>query len=265
MLIDSHCHLDAVDFDLDRDAVIGRAVSSGVEMIVVPAVHRTNFEAVLELSRKYPQCACAIGVHPMYVGDSNPEDIQNMVPLLKDRNVVAVGEIGLDFFVEGFDRSSQEYFFIEQLKLAKEYGLPVILHVRRSIDIILKYLRIHRVSGGIAHAFNGSEQQAHEFIKLGFKLGFGGAMTYQRATRIRKLAAQLPLDSIVLETDAPDIPPEWLGHGRRNSPEHLPRIAQVLAELRGEDLRKIIEVTGRNALQALPNIANLYTSPHKSH
>ncbi|HEY8354691.1 MAG TPA: TatD family hydrolase [Methylophilaceae bacterium] len=265
MLIDSHCHLDAAEFDADRQTVLGAAFAAGVGMIVVPAVHRSTFEPVLNLTRQYPQCVCALGIHPMYVERSSMEDIGALEPLLQDPHVVAVGEIGLDFFVEGYDRTLQEAFFIEQLKLAKAHDLPVILHVRRSIDIILKYLRIHRVRGGIAHAFNGSEQQAQEFIRLGFKLGFGGAMTYPRATRLRKLAAVLPLESIVLETDAPDIPPEWLGHGGRNSPEHLPQIAQVLAELRGAEISQIIDTTGRNVLQALPRLGNLCTPAHKSH
>jgi len=151
------------------------------------------------------------------------------------------------------------------LKLARACDLPVILHVRRSIDVILKYLRIYKVCGGIAHAFNGSEQQAHEFIKLGFKLGFGGAMTYPRATKLRQLASPLPLEALVLETDAPDMAPEWLGHGRGNSPEQFPRIAQVLAELRGVEIAQIIDMTGCNVLQALPKLAHLCTPAHKSH
>lgn len=265
MLIDSHCHLDAAEFDADRAAVISAAVAAGIDRMVVPAVHRETFVPVLRLSQQHPQCACALGIHPMYVERSAPEDLDALKTLLADPNVVAVGEIGLDFFVEGYDRALQEFYFVEQLKLAKAFDLPVILHVRRSIDVILKYLRIYKVCGGIAHAFNGSEQQAHEFIKLGFKLGFGGAMTYPRATKLRQLATQLPLEALVLETDAPDMAPEWLGHGRRNSPEQLPRIAQVLAELRGVEIAQIIDMTGCNVLQALPKLVHLCTPAHKSH
>lgn len=264
MLVDSHCHLDAAEFDVDRTAVISAAIAAGVEMMVVPAVHRETFAPVLRLPQLHPQCACALGIHPMYVERSTPDDLEALKSLLDDPRVVAVGEIGLDFFVEGYDRALQEFYFVEQLKLAKAFDLPVILHVRRSIDIILKYLRIYKVRGGIAHAFNGSEQQAQEFIKLGFKLGFGGAMTYPRATKLRQLAAQLPLEAMVLETDAPDMAPEWLGHGRRNSPEQLPLIARVLAELRCIEIAQMIDTTGRNVLQVLPKLAHLCTPAHKS-
>jgi TatD DNase family protein len=160
---------------------------------------------------------------------------------------VAVGEIGLDFFIDHYDRARQEYFFVEQLKLAKEFNLPVLLHIRRAQDAILKLLRQHKVKGGIAHAFNGSRQQADEFIKLGFKLGFGGAMTYSRASKLRELAATLPLENIVLETDAPDIPPDFLERGQPNKPEYLPRIAQTLAELRKITLAQIAQATTTNA------------------
>ncbi len=174
---------------------------------------------------------------------------------------MAIGEIGLDFFIEGYDKAQQEYFFTEQLKLARKYDLPVILHVRKSSDDVLKHLRRIKVRGGIAHAFNGSRQQADRFIEMGFKLGFGGAMTYDRALRIRELARTLPLESIVLETDAPDIPPEWLGHKGRNTPGELPRIAEVLAELRQADSAEVAEITAKNAFTALPKLAQLYTPP----
>ena len=163
---------------------------------------------------------------------------------------VAVGEIGLDFFVPGIDAGKQESFFVEQLKIARDFDLPVLLHVRRSVDQVLKCLRRIGVHGGIAHAFNGSRQQADEFLRLGFKLGFGGTMTFPRATRIRQLAASLPLESIVLETDAPDIPPAWLD-GCRNTPQELVRIAGVLAELRDLSFRDVERVTTENALSLL--------------
>ena len=167
-------------------------------------------------------------------------------------SAVAVGEIGLDFFVPDYDQARQEYFFSEQLKLAQEFDLPVLLHVRRAQDTVLKHLRRIKVRGGIAHAFNGSRQQADEFIKLGFKLGFGGAMTHSRALRIRELAASLPLESIVLETDAPDIPPDFLARGRPNEPKYLPRIAETLAMLRGISLHEVATATTRNTAHVLP-------------
>jgi TatD DNase family protein len=177
---------------------------------------------------------------------------------LDDPHFVAIGEIGLDFFVPGLSsgplRDKQEYFYSEQLRIARDFDLPVLLHVRRSQDTILKYLRRIKVCGGIAHAFNGSFQQAGIFIDLGFKLGFGGAMTFPRALQIRRLAGELPPDAIVLETDAPDISPAWL-HPKRNSPEELPRIGHVLAELRGMEADAVAEMTSRNARSVLPRLA----------
>jgi TatD DNase family protein len=265
MLIDSHCHLDAPEFDLDRDAVAQTAKQTGVGMIVIPAVCRENFQQVIQLSAQYPHCCYALGIHPMYVDGAQPSDLALLKQLIVEQlalpkpKIVAVGEIGLDFFVTQENRETQEYFFSEQLKIAKEFDLPVILHVRKAVDDILKHLRRNKVRGGIAHAFNGSAQQAEAFIDLGFKLGFGGAMTYPRALKIRELAKNLPLDSIVLETDSPDIPPEWLGTKGRNSPAELAKIAQILADLRGVKVSQIIEKTSKSVYTVLPKIAGLYT------
>src|SRR5574340_28889 len=253
MFVDTHCHLDAAEFGDSQAALAGAAQAAGVERLVVPAVARANFAAVRRLCERFPACAPAYGIHPMYVEEAQPEDLDVLRGYLAQPATVAVGEIGLDFFVEPHDRARQEYFFVEQLKLAREFDLPVLLHVRRAQDIVLKHLRQARVRGGIAHAFNGSRQQADEFIKLGFKLGFGGAMTYSRATRLRELAATLPLEAIVLETDAPDIPPAFLQAGEPNKPEYLPRIAQTLAELRGMPLEEIARITTENAMAALPD------------
>ena len=265
MLIDSHCHLDAAEFDLDRDAVAQAAKQAGVGLIVIPAVSRENFQQVIELSNQFTHCKFALGIHPMCVDSAQPSDLSLLKQListqlaLPDHQLVAVGEIGLDFFVTTDNRETQEYFFSEQLKIANEFNLPVILHVRKAVDDILKHLRRHKVRGGIAHAFNGSAQQAQTFIDLGFKLGFGGAMTYSRALHLRDLAKNLPLESLVLETDAPDIPPEWVGNINRNAPAELAKIAQVLADLRGLEIAQIIEITGKNVLQVLPKIADLCT------
>jgi TatD DNase family protein len=265
MLIDTHCHLDAAEFDADRDAVAQSAAQVGVKMIVVPAVERANFQTVMNLSAQQPHVCYALGIHPMYVDNAKPSDLTLLKKLITEQlampnnKLVAVGEIGLDFFVTQQNCETQEYFFTEQLKIAKEFNLPVILHVRRAVDDVLKYLRKYKITGGIAHAFNGSPQQAEEFIKLGFKLGFGGAMTYPRALKIRELAKTLPIESIVLETDAPDIPPEWLGTKGRNSPQQLLKIAQCLADLRGLKITQIIEITGKNSVQILPNLVGLCT------
>ena len=265
MFIDTHCHLDASEFDADRDAVALAALHDGVSAIVVPAVERANFDKVCRVADQYPHCAMALGIHPMYVDNAQTDDVQCLAHLIEKKQPVAIGEIGLDFFVEGYNRARQEYYFVEQLKLARQFDLPVILHVRRAVDDILKYLRRIKVRGGIAHAYNGSRQQADEFIKLGFKLGFGGAMTYPRALKIRELAATLPLEAIVLETDAPDIPPEWIGSQGRNSPDQIPKIAQALADFRGLKITEVAEITTKNALDILPKLTDLCTRPHVPH
>lgn len=250
-MIDSHCHLDAAEFDSDRDAVHARALAAGVSGIVIPSVERANFGAVAALCRDYTGCHPAYGIHPMYVARAEEEDLQALRDTLQREQAVAVGEIGLDNFIADPDVKKQTHFFVEQLKIARDFDLPVIMHVRKSIDQILRELRKYKVGGGIAHAFNGSRQQADEFIRLGFKLGFGGAMTWQRALKIRELAATLPVDSIVLETDSPDIPPEWVGNQGRNEPAELPRIAAVLAVLRGMSVAELSERTIANTRAAL--------------
>ncbi len=253
MLIDTHCHLDAGEFAGDRDAVQAAALAAGVERIVVPAIGVGNFAAVRDCVARYPGCVAAYGIHPLYVGEAQAGDLAELRRWLAAEPAVAVGEIGLDHYVADVDPQRQEYFFVEQLKLAREFELPVVLHVRRAVDAVLKQLRRIRVPGGIAHAFNGSRQQADEFRKLGFALGFGGALTFSGSTRIRQLAATLPDDAIVLETDAPDIPPAWLGGGR-NTPGELPRIAGELAALRGLSLAEVSAMTARNACRVLPGL-----------
>lgn len=252
MLIDTHCHLDATEFDHDRAAVITAARACGVGAIVVPAVSVATFETTRGVCAGQPGWAWpAYGLHPVYVKSHQRDHIGALRRQLQLHAAVAVGEIGLDGFVDGLDMDEQQWFFVEQLKLAREFDLPVVLHVRRAVDLVLKHLRRQRPCAGIAHAFNGSLQQAQAFIDLGFKLGFGGAMTWERALNIRRLAASLPLEAIVLETDAPDIAPVWDAH-RRNSPANLARIATVLAELRGVEVATIIQATADNARQVLP-------------
>jgi len=251
MLIDTHCHLDAAEFGAQQPALLQAAQAAGVAHIVVPSVECGNFAAVRELCRQHPACAPAYGIHPMYVDDATEYDLSILRDYLRDGQPVAVGEIGLDFFIQHYDQTRQEHFFAEQLKLAREFDLPVLLHTRRANDTVLKHLRQSKVRAGIAHAFSGSRQQADEFIKLGFKLGFGGAMTYPRATRIRELAATLPLEAIVLETDAPDMAPAFLERGQPNKPEYLIRIAQTLATLRGISFEEVARITTENVLSVL--------------
>jgi TatD DNase family protein len=267
--IDTHCHLDAAEFSADADAVRARARAAGVTHCVLPAVALDNFEAVRALARRHGD-SYALGIHPLCTGSAAPDDLERLDHALGeargDPRLVAVGEIGLDFAAGAPDRELQEFFVAGQMRLARRHDLPVILHVRRSADALLKHLRREAVTG-IAHAFNGSRQQADEFVKLGFRLGFGGTVTYERAQQIRRLAAELPLTAIVLETDAPDIPPHWLyrtaadrAAGRpqgRNEPGELPRIAEVLAGLRGLAPGELARVTTENAMRALPKLAAL--------
>jgi TatD DNase family protein len=265
MLIDSHCHLDALEFSDEQDAIIKNALHHGVEKIIIPAVNRKSFDDVIELRKKFPNCFYALGFHPMYIHDMKDGDMDTLKTYLKTYEPVAVGEIGLDFFVTKDNKTIQEEIFVAQLKLASAFDLPVIMHVRHAIDDVLKNLRRYPVKGGIAHAFNGSMQQAEAFIEMGFKLGFGGAMTYTRATHIQALAKSLPIESIVLETDAPDIPPSWLGHQGRNTPGELHQIATFFAELRGMNLTSVIETSHQNTLDALPKIVQLCTSAENLH
>ena len=283
MWIDSHCHLDAAEFDADRAAVVQRARAAGVSRLVLPAVAASNFERVRELAHQF-DAVYALGIHPLCVGQAVDEDLDRLQAALTthrdDPRLVAVGEIGLDHFVSErgplpeqamqHDRARQMRFYVAQLKLARQAGLPVILHVRRSADSLLKGLRQVVVAGGIAHAFNGSAAQALLFVQRGFKLGFGGTLTFERALQIRALAQTLPADALVLETDAPDIPPHWLYRTAaqrlvnpqqgRNEPAELPRIAQSLAALRGWTLAQTAALTAVNVRAALPRLAALHAS-----
>ena len=275
--IDTHCHLDATEFSPDTREVAARALEAGVTHCVLPAVAVGNFERVRQLAHQFGY-SYGLGIHPLCVADAQEGDLAILdaeLTLRKDDpRLVAVGEIGLDYFVPALNQSPlkerQEYFYKEQLKQARKHGLPVILHVRRSADKLLKHLRVIQPVGGwsgIAHAFNGSQQQANEFLKLGFKLGFGGTVTFEAALQIRQLAVAVPLEGLVMETDSPDIPPQWayktaaeraaLVPQGRNEPAELPRIAQQVAELRGISALELAATTTRNALQALPKLANL--------
>ena len=274
MWIDTHCHLDAPEFAADRDAVRSQARQAGVSLCVLPAVQRSDWAGVQALAAHHGD-AYALGIHPLYVPQAHEDDLLALDAALTaardDPRLVAVGEIGLDFFVpalcEPAMRERQWHFYTAQLQLARQHGLPVLLHVRRSADLLLKGLRQVGVQGGIAHAFNGSAQQAQAFIALGFALGFGGAMTFERATALRALACTLPLQALVLETDAPDIPPQWIyrtaqarAEGQpqgRNTPAELPRIAQVLAALRGLPVDALAQATADNARRVLPGLRGL--------
>ena len=262
MWIDTHCHLDAPEFERALPGVIQAAAEKNVQAILLPAVKAGDCQHVREIAKQYsqliPGLVYTLGIHPLYTNQAQEGDIaileQEISQSLADPRFVGIGEIGLDYFVEGLDPHKQEYFFNAQLDLAQQFQLPVVLHVRRSQDVILKALRRRKVPGGIAHAFNGSFQQAEQFIELGFKLGFGGAATYERALQIRRLLTDLPIGSIVTETDAPDIPPAWLREEGLafNEPAFLPRIARTLASIRGVNEADFALAVWRNAMQVLP-------------
>lgn len=266
MLIDTHCHLDAREFDSDRTDVIQRAANAGVGHILIPAVATYNFNVVRDLAHQFPGGAYALGIHPICIPGAKTEDLVTLEraveSALDDPRFVAIGEIGLDFFIPKLKTSEmqrkQEEFYEAQLKLADAYQLPVILHVRRSQDRILKYLRRRPDLRGVAHAFNGSFDQAEAFLKLGFVLGAGGAMTFSRARQIRRLVTELPLESWVLETDAPDIPPAWLSSedekAPRNEPAEIARIAEVLAELREASVDEVLRMTSKNVKRVFPRL-----------
>ena len=276
MWIDSHCHLDAAEFANDALQERARAAAAGVCHCILPAVEVKNFDAVRVLAHATGDSYC-LGIHPLYVAQATDLDLHELEAALTrfqdDPRLVAVGEIGLDYFVpelaESPLREKQEHFFRAQLKLAQRHGLPVVLHVRRSVDRILKYLRAlaPAAPAGIAHAFNGSDVQARALTQMGFKLGFGGALTYDRATHLRALSQSLPLDALVLETDSPDIVPHWLyrtaderrqGHATpRNSPAELPRIGAELAQVRGISADAMAHATSANVCDVLPRVRHL--------
>jgi TatD DNase family protein len=262
MWIDTHCHLDAPEFASSLNSIIDSAKEKKVSAILLPAVKAGDFHDVRLLATQYgnqiPGLVYTLGIHPLYTNQALESDLnlleRQISEALADARFVGVGEIGLDYFVEDLDPHQQEHFFHAQLDLAEQFQLPVILHVRRSQDAILKALRRRKIPGGIAHAFNGSFQQAKQLIELGFKLGFGGAATYERALQIRRLLKELPIESIVTETDAPDIPPAWLRAENLtfNEPAFLPRIAQELAAIRGVSDGEFASAVWCNAMQVLP-------------
>ncbi len=249
-LIDSHSHLDFSEFDNDRAAAIERATKAGVSDIIVSATTADRWSLVKVLCDKQPPCHAAYGLHPMFMSEHNSNHLDDLKQLLTNEKPIAIGEIGLDYFIDDAkdenNRKAQRDLFVAQLALADEFNLPVIIHARKSLDIVLKHLRqFPRLQGSI-HSFSGSEQQARQLINLGFYLGFGGPITYNRATRLRKLVAALPLESILLETDSPD-QPDTLNYNARNEPAYLLNVARVVVDLCGIEVEEVARVTTKNA------------------
>ncbi len=271
MWIDTHCHLDAREFDADRDAVVGQARAAGVHHIVVPAIARWNFDVVRALAHRHAGCSYALGIHPLCAAQASDDDLielrRQVAASMDDPRFVAIGEIGLDFFIPDPQVERQNAVYQAQLKIAREFDLPVLLHVRKSQDQVRSAAARAGVRRGSAHAFNGSDDQARRYIETGFKLGFGGVFTFSRANRIRRLAAEVPLESIVLETDAPDLAPAWLAGdqfseqvGTRNAPAEVAGIAAALAALRGISVDTLAAQARRNSVDAIPRLAALLES-----
>jgi TatD DNase family protein len=249
-LIDTHCHLDVAEFDADRAAVLASARAAGVIRQVIPAITAAGWNGLLSLCHEQEGLYPALGLHPVYLDHHRDDDVMRLEEWVVRERPVAIGEIGLDFFVEGLDRKRQQALFEAQLAVAEQYRLPVLLHVRKAHDQVLQSLKKFNLCGGIAHAFNASMQQAEQYLAMGFCFGIGGMLTYERSRRIRELAQNLPLESLVLETDAPDMSPA-AHHGVRNSPEYLPEVLRTLAGLRGMNEEELARQTTANAMRVL--------------
>ena len=248
MLVDSHCHLDAPEFDHDRDAVIQRARQAGVWQQVIPAITADGWPRLRKICATQAGLFPAYGLHPMFLSAHQPEHLQVLGEWIAREKPLAVGECGLDFFVEGLDASAQQHYFDGQLALAHEFGLPVIVHARRAVDtVIASFKRIGKLRG-VVHSFSGSPEQARQLWRMGFLLGIGGPATYERANRLRDLVTTMPLDYLLLETDAPDQPDAGI-RGQRNEPARLAQICETIAQLRGVEAEVVAEATSRNARQ----------------
>lgn len=255
MLVDSHCHLDAPEFALDREAVIQRAVAAGVVGQIVPAISAAGWPALKEVCAVGRGLFPAYGLHPMFLSKHAPEHLTQLGDWLAREAPVAVGECGLDYFVEELDQAQQRFYFDGQLALARDFNLPVIVHARRAVDAVIAAIK--RVGGlrGVVHSFSGSPEQARQLWQLDFMLGIGGPVTYERANRLRSLVAEMPLDYLLLETDAPD-QPDAQHRGQRNEPARLSFVCETVATLRGVPTSAVAEATTANA-QRLFNLPPL--------
>jgi TatD DNase family protein len=258
-LIDTHCHLDHPSLFKNIEKIVKNSVNNDIDRIIVPSVSPKNLNDVIKISQRFDLCSIALGFHPFFADRIKDEDFKTLYLLLIEYDVIAVGEIGLDKFLDNIPLSTQEKIFKKQLDLAEKLELPIIVHARGMIDQIIKNIREKKIKGGIIHAFNGSFQQAEQLIKLGFKLGFGGVLTFERAKHVRSLAKNLPMESIVLETDAPDMNPSWLESTLPNEPAQLKKILQIFSKLRGLDIEVFADTLRRNTIEVLPKLGKLYT------
>ena len=245
-LVDSHSHFDVDAFDVDRAETLARARDAGVVAQVVPAIDAAGWPRLKSVCASAPGLHAAYGLHPMYLPAHRPEHLIALREHLQLDACVAVGEIGLDYFAEGLDHDQQQHYFEAQLALAREFELPVIVHARRAVDAVIATLRRFAPVRGVVHSFAGSEEQAQQLYKLGYLLGIGGPITYARAQRLHRLVANMPLEHLLLETDAPDQPDaQW--RGQRNEPARLPVVLDAIAGLRGENREVNAAATTENA------------------
>ncbi|WP_058358608.1 TatD family hydrolase [Xanthomonas translucens] len=247
-LIDSHCHLDAAEFDGDRAAVIARAQAAGIAAQVLPAVTAASWPKLREVCTMADGLSPDYGLHPLFLDEHHPEHLPLLGEWIARERPCAIGECGLDLFVEGLDEAEQQRYFLGQLQLAREFDLPLIVHARRAVDAVILAIRKVGRLRGVVHSFAGSTEQAQQLHKLDFLIGLGGPVTYERAQRLRRLAAELPLQQLLLETDAPD-QPDALIRGQRNEPARLRTVLDTIAMLRGQPAAEIAEQTTRNAQQ----------------
>ncbi len=245
-LTDSHAHIDDASFDADRDAMFTRASDAGVKHVVVPAIDRSSWGRIASICAKHPQAHPAYGLHPIYLDQHQPEHLDALTTQLKTHPAVAVGEIGLDYFLPELDQEKQREYFQKQLRIARDFDLPVIVHARRAMDEVTSTMRRMGSLRGVVHSFSGSMQQAQQLWDMGFHLGIGGPVTYERAQRLRHIVATMPIERLLLETDAPD-QPDVHHRGERNEPVRLVDVLGVVAQLRGESESLIAEATTANA------------------
>lgn len=247
-LFDSHCHLDFDVFDHDRDEVLKHCQQLGISNIIVPGVTAESWDRLLMICRQSNVLHPALGLHPMFMSKHHSHDLLQLSDYVEQYQPIAIGEIGLDFYVTEHDKQGQIDLFEKQLLIANDANLPVILHIRKAYDQVLSLLKKHKINRGIVHAYSGSQQQAQLYIEQGLLLGIGGALTHDRATKLRSLFGNLPLTSIVLETDAPDMPLSGQ-QGQRNTPENIPTIVEVLSQFRHETIQDIAAITTNNCQQ----------------
>ena len=244
-LADSHVHLDDVAFDADRQTVVERARAAGVTLQIIPGVDAASWPRIQALCTPGSGLYPAYGMHPMFLDQHRPEHLAELSQWLKTRRPVAVGEIGLDFHVEGLDAEDQREYFRQQLALAREFDLPVIVHARAALDEVTATLRRIGSLRGVVHSFAGSPQQAEQLWKLGFHLGIGGPVTYERAQRLRRIVANMPIEYLLLESDAPDQPLST-HRGERNEPAYVAEVLQHVATLRQETPESVAAATTAN-------------------